>query len=85
MLARCLDLPELLDPSSPYIPPEKKTIKAPINVPGASLFPNSHILRSRLTNFLTFKTIVTVRADDAEAKRFTPRMHAYCVKTFITK
>jgi hypothetical protein len=81
----CLALPEFLDPSNPYIPPAKKTMKAPIRVPAANLFPNSQMLNNRLTNFRTLSTIVTVSADDAEARRFTPRMHAYCVRTFMTR
>ena len=81
----CLGLPDFLLPSIPYIPPAKNTINAPSRVPGDSLFPNSQMLNKRLTNFRTFNTIVTVRADTAEARRLTPRMHAYCVKTFKTR
>ena len=68
-MALYLALPELLDPSNPYIPPAKKTMNAPIKVPGANLFPNSQMLNKRLTSFRTLSTMVTVRADDAEARR----------------
>lgn len=86
LLARCLLLPApFLPPSNPYIPPAKNTINAPTIVPGASRFPNSHILSNKLTSFRTFNTMVTVSADAAEAKRLTPRMQAYCVRTFMTR
>ncbi len=81
----CLALPEFLFPSSPYMPPAKNTINAPISVPGDSLFPNNQILNKRLTSFRTFSTIVTVNADAADARRFTPRMQAYWVNTFMTR
>ena len=72
-------------PSSVYSPPAKKVMNAPKRVPGESLFPKSQILKSRLISFLTFRTIVTVNADAAEARRLTPRMQAYWVRTFITR
>lgn len=84
-LALCLERPELLLPSNPYMPPAKNTMNAPTRVPGDSLFPNNQILNSRLTSFRTFNTIVTVRAEAADARRLTPLMHAYCVKTFRTR
>lgn len=58
---------------------------APSNVPEASWLPNSQILRSRLTSFRILRTIVTVRAVDAAAKRLTPRMQAYCVRTLVMR
>lgn len=76
-LALCLCLPELFDPSNPYIPPAKNTMHAPTNVPGDNLLPNNQMLSSRLANFLTFNTIVTVSAETAEASRLTPRIQAY--------
>ena len=60
-------------------------MKAPRKVPDDSLFPNNHILNNRLTNFRMFSTSVTVNADDAEARRLTPRIQAYWVKTFRTR
>lgn len=84
-LALCLGLPDDLEPSNPYIPPAKNTMNAPTNVPGDSLLPNNQILSKRLTNFLTFNTMVTVSAEAAEARRLTPRIQAYWVNTFMTR
>ncbi|TDZ22136.1 hypothetical protein Cob_v005218 [Colletotrichum orbiculare MAFF 240422] len=60
-----------------------KTMTAPISVPAARRFPNSQILKRRLTSLRIFKTMVTVSADETAAKRFTPRMQAYCVRTLV--
>ena len=87
LLILALGLRAALLPSifKPYNPPAKNTTHAPNNVPGDNLFPNSHMLNSRLINFLTFRTMVTVSAEAAEARRLTPRIQAYCVNTFMTK
>jgi hypothetical protein len=86
VFALCLALPPMpFPPSREYIPPAPNTMTAPTSVPGDNLFPNSQILNSKLTSFRTFKTIVTVKADAVAASKLTPRMHAYCVKTFMTK
>ena len=77
LAALCLGLPDFLFPSKPYIPPAKNTMNAPSRVPGDNLLPNSQILNKRLISFRTLRTMVTVSADTAEARRLTPRMHAY--------
>jgi hypothetical protein len=86
VFALCRALPFMPFPlSNEYIPPAPNTITAPSRVPGDNLFPNSQILISRLTSFRTFKTIVTDSAEAVAASRLTPRMHAYCVRTFTTR
>lgn len=76
------DFAVLLLESNVYNAPPPNTSNAPITVPTAKEFPNSQMLRSRLTSFRILRTIVTVKAEDAAASKLTPRMHAYCVKMF---
>ena len=86
VLDLCLAFPPMpFPPSKEYIPPAPNTIIAPSSVPVDNLFPNNQILKSRLTSFRTFRTIVTVRADAVAASKLTPLIQAYCVKTLMTK
>lgn len=71
--------------SNEYIPPALKTIVAPMSVPNDSLLPNNQMLSSKLTSFRTLRTMVTVNAEDADARRLTPRMQAYWVNTLTTR
>lgn len=68
--------------SHPYNAPAPNTNTAPSIISSLSLFPKSHILSIQLTNFLTFKTIVTVTALEFAPSRLTPVIHASWVMEF---
>lgn len=72
------------DPSE-YNAPAMKTIIAPKRVPWARELPKSQMLSNKLTSFLIFSTIVTVRAEDFAASTLTPRMQAYWVSTLMAR
>lgn len=63
--------------SKVYNAPPPNTRAAPKIVPSARELPNSHMLNNKLTSFRILRTMVTVKAEDTAASRFTPRMQAY--------
>lgn len=68
-----------------YSPPALNTTTAPRRVPGANLFPKSHMLSSKLMSLRMLRTMVTVSAVETAASKFTPRMQAYWVSTLVTR